>query len=153
MPTIEVECDACGGTGISGMGEDNRTGVICYQCEGSGKSEISYEEFTGRKRKKWIKHVYQCNPGVKVGGADPARFGGMSYKDWLSGKPFPEKSENRECTCPAWWYQTADYNLKPEWDECLVVGAFSLCPHFEHKASCWARFDQEGDDKLKNTKK
>lgn len=144
MLTIEVECADCGGTGIySGMGEDDHTGVVCARCEGSGKSKITYKEFTGRKRKRKIKHVYRCNPGIKVGGPDPARFGGMPYKEWLESGEFPPKAENRECTCPAWWYQTEDYGRKPKWDECPGIGAFSRCPHFKNKASCWERFDEE----------
>jgi len=52
-------------------------------------------------------------------------------------------SENRLFTCPAWWYQSADYEKKPRWKECLVCGSFSSCNSFVEKEKCWKRWDVE----------
>jgi hypothetical protein len=49
----------------------------------------------------------------------------------------------RKYTCPAWWYQSADYKKKPNWKECLACGSFSSCKHFSIKQNCWDRFDKE----------
>jgi len=49
----------------------------------------------------------------------------------------------RNYTCPAWWYQIADYKRKPDWDECLILGSFSSCAHFSKKEKCWEKWDKE----------
>jgi hypothetical protein len=86
----------------------------------------------------------QVNPGIVLGGPKGKfDFGGMSYKDWSDGKLFLPKSEMREFTCPAWWYQIADYSKKPRWDGCIHVGSFSGCKHFGQKCECWERWDKE----------
>jgi len=92
--------------------------------------------------------VLKANPGIGVGvlaerGLTLESFGGMPYKDWLNGKPFPAGSEMRDYTCPAWFYQSADYDRKPGWDWCTISGTFSGCSHFSTKEKCWERFDKE----------
>jgi hypothetical protein len=67
----------------------------------------------------------------------------MAYDEWLAGKPFPEKSEMRRFVCPAWWYQTVDYEKKPKWGWCNGCGAFSACTRFATKQTCWDRLDDE----------
>lgn len=49
----------------------------------------------------------------------------------------------RKFTCPAWWYQSVDYEKKPDWEECIGMGSFSNCKHFKNKDFCWERFDKE----------
>ena len=51
----------------------------------------------------------------------------------------------RIITCPAWWYQVADYEKKPQWGECLLGTGwrFDECEHFANKAECWDRWDKE----------
>lgn len=146
---VKEKCQSCNGTGIySGMGERNGFGVVCHNCKGTGCYEFkhTYEEFTEREPSTKIKHVIQTNPGICVGtdnGYNFTDFGGMSYEDWNSGKPFVRGSEMRKFTCPAWWYQSANYELKPNWDICTLGGTFSGCKHFVNKEECWKRFDNE----------
>jgi hypothetical protein len=51
----------------------------------------------------------------------------------------------RNYTCPAWWYQSADYTKKPEWEECIACGSFSECKNFSNKEKCWEKFDAENN--------
>lgn len=150
--TIEFDqqCDSCKGTGIyQGFAEKDGIGVVCKRCDGTGKYHFvhSYDEFEGKKKTTKVKHVLECNPGIGVGlGNGKFTFedwGGMSYNDWFEGKPFPKGSEMRKYSCPAWYYQCADYERKPNWDQCIACGSFSDCKHFSHKEACWARFDKE----------
>lgn len=144
MPTVKAECESCNGTGVyTGFGEGKGCGVVCSSCEGSGAYPMQYREFVRRKKKSGVKWIYETNPGIGVGGPHPEQFGGMSFDDWLAGKKFVEGMENRKCTCPAWWYQSADYKRKPEWDECSGMGSFSACSSFPKKDKCWARWDKE----------
>ncbi len=142
------QCVSCKGTGIYvGIGERDGFAVVCHTCDGTGKETVAieYQEFTGRKRRKDVHTVIEVNPGITAGlgnGCTKESFGGMLYKDWLAGKPFAPKTEMRQYTCPAWWYQTADYKKKPEWDEC-GCGRFSCCAHFPNKQACWERWDKE----------
>lgn len=142
-------CKSCKGVGLySGMGESPECAVICHTCKGTGCHHFvyEYEEFKKRQENPEIKHVYEVNPGIKVGkggGYDFEDFGGMPYNDWKDGASFQRGMENRRFTCPAWWYQSADYNQKPKWDECIIIGSFSSCSHFSTKMKCWERFDKE----------
>lgn len=145
---IERECQSCGATGLyTGMGERNGIAVECHTCKGSGKEvvEVRWKPFTMRKDKRGIKQVLQTNPGICAApGVVP---GGIPYEEWKAGKGFPKRgAEMRQHTCPAWWYQSADYERKPDWDECrATLGAsFSSCPSFKNKSKCWERFDREG---------
>ena len=152
MKKIEFDekCKSCKGTGLfQGMAEKEGFAVVCHTCKGTGKHRFvhEYEEFTGREIRADIKRVIKTNPGIRVGGF--RNFGGMSYEDWAIGKPFPAKSEMREYTCPAWWYQSADYDKKPYWDECMGCGMFSACFHFCNKQKCWERWDKEQEAKSK----
>ena len=147
----KCRCEVCHGTGIYvGMAERDGSGIVCHSCKGSGYQEktITYHDFDGRIRRGDVLRVFQSNPGIAVGkskerGLTLRAFGGMPYKDWNSGKPFPLGSEMREFTCPAWWYQGVDYEMKPDWDECLGCGAFSSCDNFSTKSECWKRWDSE----------
>ena len=150
--TVEFDevCKSCGGTGIySGMGEDKNSGVVCKTCNGTGcyHFKYTYEEFKRRKKANF-EWIYERNPGIKVGkgnGFIHSDFGGMPFKDWIEGEPFPVKSENRKFTCPAWWYQSCNYELKPQWKECdnSLGRTFSECPYFITKEKCWERWDKE----------
>ena len=147
----KIVCKSCKGTGIyTGFAERNGFGVVCYECKSTGKIdyEFEYEEFVKREEREDIEQVLQCNPGIGVGvneqkGLTLQSFGGMSYKDWKAGKEFKRGTEMREFTCPAWFYQTANCDLKPTWNECMACGSFSSCKHFRNKAECWNRFDKE----------
>lgn len=145
---IEVveQCSACKGTGLyKGMAERDGYAVVCHRCDGTGKYHFvhEYEEFTGRKKLDNVSTVVQYNPGIVLGKRDDLEFGGMDYEYWLKTGVFPPKSEMRYFVCPAWWYQTADYKLKPEWDKCIGCGSFRNCKHFDQKNKCWDRWDEE----------
>ncbi len=145
---LEVACEPCKSTGLYvGMGERDGAAVVCSRCKGTGKAKYrhEYSDFTGRKEREGIRHVVAVNPGICIGegrGLKLEDFGGMSYEDWKKGTPFERGMENREYTCPAWWYQSFDYKRKPKWDDC-GFGSFSACPSFQGKAKCWERFDKE----------
>lgn len=143
-------CTSCEGTGLyKGFGERDGFAVVCYRCKGTGKrhEKIEYDDpLKKRKTRTDIIRVLQANPGIGVGiskerGLTLESFGGMPYIDWQKGLSFPLKSEMRNYTCPAWWYQSADYDKKPDWDECMLGGMFSHCDHFGNKHLCWAKFD------------
>jgi len=151
----DCKCPACGGAGVySGLGERDGFAVVCHACKGKGEVHriYEYEDFEGRAEKPGIIHVVATNPGICLGlkGEDQTfvyeDFGGMPYKDWLEGKPFPDKSENRKSTCPAWWYQSADYEKKPNWEECMGAGSFSVCKKFSNKDECWDKWDKENGE-------
>ena len=146
--TVKEVCPDCKGTGIYvGFAERGGVGVVCQVCKGTGCHTFkhTYEEFTEKKERKEIHTVLETNPGWSLGGTPALRgeYGGMPYKDWAKGKPFPPKSEMRNFVCPSWWYQSADYDKKPNWTECEICCAFRDCKHFLNKAACWERFDKE----------
>ncbi len=148
---VDAECEACKGTGIYvGIAERDGFGVQCHTCKGTGQEHLilEWKDFEGRKDREDVKQVLQVNPGICAGiGKDKQftleSFGGMPYRDWQEGKPFPKGSEMRAFICPAWWYQSADYKRKPDWEECTGCGSFSGCQHFNKKHLCWARWDRE----------
>lgn len=150
--TVLQVCSMCSGTGLySGMAERDGAAVLCRVCSGTGceKFTHTYQRFKGRIPVTDVKRVFEVNPGILVGvdqasGLTLEDFGGMPYEDWAAGKKFPPKSEMRNHTCPAWWYQEADYKREPEWDECTSFGWHSGCRHFKEKDKCWRRFDREG---------
>jgi hypothetical protein len=152
---INEKCQSCKGTGLyHGLGESDGSAVVCHTCGGTGchKFRHEYEDFTERVADFSTRRVYEVNPGIGIGKGtlDGKRLrledlGGMPFEEWAKGKPFPKRSEMRAYTCPAWWYQCADYDKKPKWREChenLGV-SFSQCKHFGNKAKCWERWDKE----------
>jgi hypothetical protein len=146
---FDEKCKSCKGTGLYvGIGERDGAAVVCRACDGTGKYHFKheYEDFIGREKREKVKRVYQANPGIGIGEAigkcTLEDFGGMPYEDWLKGKPFPPKSEMRKYTCPAWWYQSADYDKKPDWPECILGGTFSECSRFYNKHKCWEKWDE-----------
>lgn len=149
---LEYACKSCSATGLYvGMAEREGAAVVCHTCRGTGKAlfEFEYENFSGRKKRKDVKQVYQVNPGIIIGVGKENEFqlpdfGGMPYGEWAKDKPFVVGMENRKFTCPAWWYQSVDYKKKPEWKECQCSGSsFSSCSSFPTKAKCWERWDKE----------
>jgi len=148
--TLKIVCQSCGGTGVYvGMAEKSGFAVRCHTCKGSGCQDynFTYAPFVKRVARKNVKQVVESNPGIFLGvGKDKhltlQSFGGMSYADFFAGKTFKQGMEMRTYVCPAWWYQCANYDLKPKWDEC-ECGAFSNCKQFATKERCWAKFDKE----------
>ena len=142
-------CKSCEGTGLYvGFAERDKSAVICHTCKGTGCHHFKheYEEFEAKTPKCNVERVFEVNPGIVIGageGLELEDFGGMSFAHWFIGKPFPLKSENRNHTCPVWWYQSADYKQKPDWPECNGCGSFSGCDRFKNKDLCWIRFDKQ----------
>jgi hypothetical protein len=149
----KAECTDCGATGLYvGFGERDGAAVVCGRCGGTGCVTKTWTEFSKKKGRRRVKRVYKTNPGINIGEKEGVctleDFGGMPYKDWAKGKPFPPKSENRKYTCPHWWYQGANYNLIPKWNECSNFGGyFSDCPNFKSKNKCWEKWDKENKGK------
>lgn len=152
MEEIKVKdtvCETCDGSGLyCGMAEKRGAAVVCSYCNGTGKVdiEISYRKFKEKKILDGIERVYETNPGIGIGSTERYQlsdFGGMPYDEWFNGGSFPKRSEMRNFSCPAWWYQCANYELKPDWDECVGCGSFSGCENFITKWKCWDRFDKE----------
>jgi len=146
--TQEAKCSDCKGTGIyKGIAEMGKLGVVCYTCKGTGKVMLKreWEDFEGKIELKNITKVTKVNPGICL--SEKEAEGGMPYKDWFAGKPFPPKSELRKWYCPLWWYQHENYKQQPNWQECIVVGSFSSCAYFKDKDKCWERFDNERSKK------
>lgn len=146
----DIKCKACKGTGLYvGFAEKDGAAVVCHDCDGTGKYHFryEYEEFTRKVPANNVKWVFQTNPGIGVGEGEGFKFsdfGGMSYEDWKSGKKFTDDMAMKNYTCPAWWYQSVDYDRKPHWKECICSGSFSNCKLFKDKYICWARFKKEG---------
>jgi len=155
---VDEVCKSCGGTGLyQGMAEKDGAAVVCHTCNGTGCHTFShrYEEFIQRKEKQGIQRVYQTNPGFVIGSGKTKEgkefslkdFGGIPYKEWVFGLPFPKGSEMRNYSCPAWWYQGVDSDKKPKWNECIGAGAFSSCKQFENKDKCWNKWDKHYSNK------
>jgi len=127
------------------MAEHDGFAVECRSCKGAGKQTyvLEWDDFDGRKVRDDVHTVVRVNPGICLGGN--SNFGGIPYDSWLAGACFLPGSEDREHTCPAWFYQSADCEQKPEWDECHSSWGrgFSTCKHFQSKSVCWKRWDLE----------
>ncbi len=138
------KCDSCGGTGVyQGLAEGGKLAVVCSRCKGTGKRVyvLEWEDFVGRQKRKNVTWVLQRGTSYKLG-RELEGIGGMSYNDFLAGKPFPPKSEPRKWCCPAYWKQneTGEKNL---WDCDTWGGRFCDCTHYKNKDECWARYDAE----------
>ncbi len=145
------ECKSCKGTGLYvGMAEGTRGGaVVCYTCKGTGEQlcHFEFEPFIGRNPSPQVTHVYHVNPGIGVDNGIIVP-GGVSKEEW-ERNPNSVKEPGREMrlhTCPAWWYQAADSEKKPDWDECPGCGTFASCEFFNLKEQCWARWDMENNE-------
>lgn len=145
-------CKSCKGTGLYvGMAERDGAAVVCHTCDGSGCHHFKYEYDEFKKRRdppNGVVRVFRANPGICIGSGGGYRledFGGIPVAEWKKKGKFPTGSENRRHTCPAWFYQTADYSKKPDWKACYSAlgGTFSSCDCFKNKEACWARWDKE----------
>ena len=145
---LECECPSCKGTGVyAGMGERDGLGIECHTCKGTGKSYVTYTPFTSKKKCNNITHVIKHNIGYCLNPELTKNYN-LTYEEWYNGKQLPV-TEDRERSCPCWWYQSVDYTKKPNWDECnsSLGFPFSKCKHFCNKIACWARWDKEFGNK------
>ena len=144
--THSAACRACKATGLYvGMAERNGAAVVCRECKGTGKQNIVFEwdDFDGKQDPPdGVTRVYATSAGI-VSAPDVVP-GGVSVAEWKTNPKSVHRigAEMREHTCPEWWYQSANYALKPDWNECRLVGQFSKCSHFANKSECWRRFDR-----------
>ena len=120
----DQQCKSCKGTGLyAGVGERDGFAVVCHTCKGTRRTRAT------------------SSRGISL---TVESFGGMPYTDWINGKPFPAGCEDREHTCPAWFYQSAGGDKMPTRTECPCIGgSFSGCKHFAKKAECWKLWDEE----------
>jgi hypothetical protein len=139
-------CEDCKGTGLYvGFAEKDGAAVVCHTCKGTGCFHFvhTYEPFVRRIKRNGIKRVFASNPGICIGENESIKltdFGGMDSEEWEKGNR--DFIEDRKHLCPSWYYQSVDYNKKPNWAEC-GFGAFSSCKHFCNKDKCWDRWDKE----------
>ena len=140
------ECKDCQGTGLYvGIAERAGAAVVCRTCRGKGVQHMQFEyyEFAGRRRREDVTQVYASSCGIVL--APDVVAGGISYAQFLEDDASVQHigNETREHTCPAWYWQSVDYKLKPNWDPCIRAGSFAHCPNFATKHRCWEKFDQE----------
>ena len=152
---FDQQCKSCKGTGLYvGICERDGAAVVCHTCNGTGchHVKIEYDDFESRKEQHDVKRVFEASVGMCIGKGKNNKyvlsdFGGMPYREWIQDFPFPPKSEMRQFVCPAWWYQSVDYDKKPDWDDehrqCGWGGSFSGCKYFPEKDGCWHRWDKE----------
>lgn len=147
----QEECKSCQGTGLFvGYAEKNGAAVICNKCKGTGCEHFKKEfySFVGKKQKSNVTHVYATNPGFRI---NPKTIeGGVTLEEWENDTSivFQPGNEIRTRTCPAWWYQSVNYKLKPNWKECNSVNKFTDCRKFNTKEKCWRKWDTEYNESL-----
>ncbi|HWQ30063.1 MAG TPA: hypothetical protein VN549_03645 [Negativicutes bacterium] len=150
MKTITIECPNCNGTGLyQGMAERDNCAVVCHTCKGTGKTEYSYNEFTGRKTMNGVKRVFTRSCGyvhtaenIVTAEGQSIKFedGGCTYEEWLNGtEPKPVK----DLYCPYIWDNRGMGN-EPLEDckiHCKGFGSISNCEIYHKKAECWAKLE------------
>lgn len=153
MKTIIIECPSCKGTGLyRGMAERDKCAVVCSTCKGTGKTEYSYNEFTGRKIQKDVKRVFKDSCGyvhsdnnVEYENGKTIKFeeGGCTYEEWLDGvEPKPVK----DLYCPYIWNNKGIGN--EPCSRCKEghkgFGYISNCIFYSDKAKCWEEYESRG---------
>jgi len=84
--TIEIECPACNGSGVyQGFAEPEGVAVVCVQCNGTGKTTFTYNEFQGRNRRRGIS-IVRRSAGTFIGIGVGPTGGSVSYTEFLNGK-------------------------------------------------------------------
>ena len=152
MQTIIIQCKSCGGTGLyQGMGETDGAAVVCHTCKGTGKTEFTYKEFTGKKVKEGVERVYKGSFGYCIGTKDITtdkgqliRFSkfGCTYQEWLNGKT-PRYIEDLQCP-----YICENRGMGNEpcsrcKEGCQSFGSISNCTFYSDKAKCWEEYNEK----------
>jgi hypothetical protein len=154
MKEIKSICEACSGTGIYvGECEQDGSGVICYECKGTGCKILTYVPFTEKKVRQDIKRVYLSSNGFGISSNDVitkekktihfSKFG-CTYDEWLQGeKPLLIK----ELSCPHLLT-----GQEWEWIKCEHLYAGMLitdCPNYNKFKECWEEYDNVHNAKIK----
>jgi hypothetical protein len=86
MPIINIDCQACRGTGLyCGYAEPKGVAVVCAGCGGSGCARFNYEPFTQRKPKFGVKSVRLSAGSFLVTGVGPTGSE-ITYAEFAAGK-------------------------------------------------------------------
>lgn len=147
-----VQCNSCNGTGLYvGVYERDGAAVVCYKCEGTGRTYIenNYDRFAGRRTRKNVKRVFEHAGGhvisaddVEVNGkAIPFSKYGVSYEEWLDGAepkpleclhcPFIHTQQMLARDNPEGLYQTrCDVGLR-------YGSRIADCKFMAEKEKCW----------------
>jgi hypothetical protein len=81
MPSIQVECSSCDGSGLyCGFAEPEGTAVVCHGCGGTGATTLTYKKFTHRKKKRGVRKVMGNSPWFTRSQEDYAKT--ISYKEF-----------------------------------------------------------------------
>lgn len=84
--SVEAECGSCDGTGIyRGFAEPKGVGVVCLNCDGTGRKVIKYKPFGGRRTRDDVKTVRRSAGSFIATGVGPTG-GSVTYEEFLSGK-------------------------------------------------------------------
>jgi hypothetical protein len=152
VKTIEIECHSCHGTGLySGMAERDGAYVVCSTCKGTGKTNYSYKEFTGRQYEPSCKRVYKNGMGYVISSNDvttdegkllPFSKEGVSYQDWLNGN---EPEDMEFLACPMMADQGACHKIDGFIDRCNSfnggwISHIQSCKNVCNMDECWQRF-------------
>lgn len=140
------ECPVCNGYGtITRTAEMEMFAAICHICHGKGciENNVKYKKFTKRKVNEKLNRIFPERCPVITGLEYNT---GMSYQEWLEGKPFPKRSEPRKTCCPTQWKRWTDPANCPEWVECenyWEKKSYDYCDFYKDKQKCWERYDAE----------
>ena len=151
---LDIECKSCEGTGVYvGMCERGGSGVVCYQCDGTGcqKYSFKYTDFTKRKKCKNVKRVYIKGYGYCIT-PKPLTLSngifvdfskeGVSYQEFLDGE-MPKHI--KQMACPMMADQGACHDIKNLTDRCNKEndGWVYYIPSCKckDKEECWKLFE------------
>lgn len=81
---VTIACRTCRAFGIL-INDNDPVGVICATCGGKGSQVLTFEPFSGRKKKDGITRVRRAGQGLSPFGGRRKRTG-ISYSDFLKGK-------------------------------------------------------------------
>lgn len=153
--TIIIECQSCLGTGL--VKKKGHAACECHHCNGTGKTEFTYNEFEGRKKMEGITRVFPYCPSLnnrflymdkdckKDGQTLHFSQYGCTYEEWLKGK---KANPMEELYCPAQFCLGNTNNIKTENAPCsrCVEGfekGICYCSYYDDKSKCWKEWHKK----------